>query len=408
MPESIRHLKHFAQFLANYLVARACLLLLAFIANTASAYDPAPTTYEWAENYQHGMAGCTKPDALEACKNYWTTVCYWGPYRGDPGTQSIADTTISPTWKYCTSSTRGYVYINRATLACQGGSFLYNDECVCPTGQRYDDNIKHCTANNSNLTIVLLGLATIQPGNSIPLQAKVTDSNGQPYAGAIVHLRVDAVPQSGGHLHGDDNAVERRGTLSGIGPEITPTTGANGIAGFTFDGTAVSGILKFTAWCENRTCSQQGPNMMDVKIEGLEPLPASPGLYGLIGSYPDGNNSPHPGNHYLTPAAIENAQWLAIIYATEYPSAPRLLYNDASLEWGGVFDLRKNWYTPHVEHQRGTVIDVKANHTPVGIPEENYDSFEWMVKSFGGNPLYHKPGEPTPEHYHVRLMGKNQ
>jgi hypothetical protein len=262
--------------------------------------------------------------------------------------------------------------------------------------------------SNLTYTIILQGLATIEPGKSLPLQATVIDSDGQPAAGVSFHLKVDAVPQSGGHLHGDDNAVERRGTLSGIGPEITPTTAANGIAGFTFDGTAVSGILKFTAWCENRTCSQQGPNTIDVKIEGLEPLPAWPGLYGLIGSYPDGNNSPHPGNHYLTPAAIENAQWLAIIYATEYSSAPRLLYNDASLEWGGVFDLRKNWYTPHAEHQRGTVIDVKANHTPVGIPEENYDGFEWMVKSFGGNPLYHKPGEPTPEHYHVRLMGRKE
>jgi hypothetical protein len=268
---------------------------------------------------------------------------------------------------------------------------------------------------NSNLTIVLLGLATIQPGNSIPLQAKVTDSNGQPYAGAIVHLRVDAVPHSGGHIHGDDSDVKRRGNLDGIGPEAIATspTGADGIFNFTFNGPGVSGTLNFTAWCDNRTCTQQGPNTIDVKIEGLEPLPASPGLYGLIGSYPDGNNSPHPDNHYLTPVAIKNARALAWIYKSTFPGAPLLQYNDASLKWGGVFDINGTWSGDHIEHRRGTVIDVRANRDPLtAIPVENYAWFEKMVKVNGGNPLYHPPPDAQhprrKEHFHVRLMDRSE
>lgn len=110
-------------------------------------------------------------------------------------------------------------------------------------------------------------------------------------------------------------------------------------------------------------------------------------------------------------------QQLAALYRQRFPSDPPPYLNDASLERGGLFDiywenLQKGtkrtvwWTTPHVEHRRGTVIDIRVNGSEGSIPvdDEYFDAFEEIAQARGADAEIHSPGTSN-QHYHVRLMG---
>lgn len=193
---------------------------------------------------------------------------------------------------------------------------------------------KQIYVRNPNVNIQLNGLKSIEPSQSLSASALVTDSSGNPVSGVIVHLRVDAVANSGGHMHGDDADPLRRGKLSGIGPEIVGTapTGANGAFPFAFGAPSVAGTYSITATCDNQSCAQVGVKTLDAKIEGLVAL-AGQSFYSLVGS-----TSTHPDNHYLTPDAAFQAEVIALVYKTDPRKMGKgvlLAFNDSSLVWGG-------------------------------------------------------------------------
>jgi hypothetical protein len=54
-----------------------------------------------------------------------------------------------------------------------------------------------------------------------------------------------------------------------------------------------------------------------------------------------------------------------------WPDAPRLTLNDASLKWGGKFDIAGTWQTnpnAHNEHRIGDSIDIRANFAQGAVP----------------------------------------
>jgi len=93
--------------------------------------------------------------------------------------------------------------------------------------------------------------------------------------------------------------------------------------------------------------------------------------------------------------------------------------NDASLVWGGKFDVFGNWRGEHHNHKRGVVIDIRANQDPTAIPQARFDDFERFAKAnkafadlhcaFSGP--YVCPAcllDTGPKrHFHVRLLGKD-
>jgi hypothetical protein len=140
-----------------------------------------------------------------------------------------------------------------------------------------------------------------------------------------------------------------------------------------------------------------------VGIKELAPLYETH-LYKLVGS-----DDVHPNNHYLTIAATGSVVWLAELYRTRFPSDPVLHLNDASLERGGLFDIkytaRTQWWTPpHEEHRKGTVIDVRANDAPGAVPSQNHSMFIDLARDIGADAGLHSPRTDN-QHFHVRLMG---
>lgn len=154
-----------------------------------------------------------------------------------------------------------------------------------------------------------------------------------------------------------------------------------------------------TVRCVNQNCGQTTGTVW-VGYKDLRPLPPSPN-YVLVGA-----TSTHSNNHYLTDAAITKLNELVASYRVKFPNDPLLHLNDASLERGGVFDIKTQtpWTHPHREHRRGTVIDIRANDAPGAIPLTNHEIFIELANRMGANARLHSSGTSN-QHFHVRLMG---
>ncbi|MFZ5522902.1 MAG: hypothetical protein ACOY9D_02295 [Pseudomonadota bacterium] len=262
-------------------------------------------------------------------------------------------------------------------------------------------------------------LPDVEPGSSREITARVASvQTGQPKQGAVVRFHLDADLSSGGHDHGEAYGRRSRGTIDGSNCVAEPggipdtydcTTDPEGYAGFTFKAPAVSGTHTVAATCISHACSGSKTGKIDVRVDGLRPIPPS-GLYALYeadGSVIGAVKGRHDSNHYLTTKAAERLLVIAINYHHLYPQAPVLHINDASLMWGGVFDLDADWDIPHEEHMRGTVVDIRANSNTGAIPPANFDTFIRLAKLSKVNAKIHSPGE-TNQHFHVRLLNRSE
>ena len=208
--------------------------------------------------------------------------------------------------------------------------------------------------------------ATIEPGKTVTFTATVTkQGGGAPSLPIPVSVKVEVDPTSGGHDHGD--STRPKGSVS-------PASG-NTVLTATFTASEVSGTHTLTARCDlcvNKT--EQAS--VDVKVEGLKPISGSP-FYVFVGA-----TNEHSDNHYLTPEAEAVLKSMAVAYQFESRfkidgvTPPPLHLNDASLVWGGRFDVKGNWSDPHAGHRRGVVIDVRANSAEGAIPLVSFDNFK--------------------------------
>lgn len=116
----------------------------------------------------------------------------------------------------------------------------------------------------------------------------------------------------------------------------------------------------------------------------------------------------HPENYYLSDSAARNLEMLAEDYHFEYPDEPFVWLNDASLPWGGKFDLAGTWSGSHSEHGCGISVDVRGNGSVSegNIPAARRARF---LEAARRNHVQVLP-EPTqqhpsaPPHFHLRLI----
>jgi hypothetical protein len=236
-------------------------------------------------------------------------------------------------------------------------------------------------------------LPDMEPGSSQGIAVRVTSfQTGLPKEGAVVRFHLDVDLTSGGHVHGETYGLRPRGTIIGNNcvPEAsgTPdtydcTTGTEGYAGFTFGAPDVSGKHTITATCVSHACSDSKTTKVNVMVPNLIKIPETPLLYTLIGAI----EGKHTDNHYLTPEAVDilwgmaadykmdHTFWQFNVRGTKMQAPPPLGFNDASLIWGGKFDLSGKWSGYHYEHDRGVAIDIRANGASGAVPEPLFTSF---------------------------------
>lgn len=71
-------------------------------------------------------------------------------------------------------------------------------------------------------------------------------------------------------------------------------------------------------------------------------------------------DSDHSSIWYLRPEVRQRTYDLAAKWRVDYPNK-QLYVTAASLRYGGINDINKNWTTPHVEHRIGSDVDFDAD-----------------------------------------------
>ena len=249
-------------------------------------------------------------------------------------------------------------------------------------------------------------------GNSIAeLIAKVVEGT-TPKAGVAIQFATDVTANSGGHDHHD--ASRPKGALA-------PTTGvtdANGEVRFRFSATQISGVHNITATC-NDCVNKTADEKVTVKVPDLVNIFQLP-FRDSQWAYPGiGQTGEHSDNHYVTVSAATRMLDISRKFQKIWPTAPKLTLNDASLVWGGKFDIKGTWERnpkAHAEHRIGDNMDIRANSAPGAIPPKIRAAvFRWLNDESlpednvpvdlvidSVSPLWENPGD-TNEHFHLRL-----
>jgi hypothetical protein len=333
--------------------------------------------------------------------------------------------------------------------------------CTCDTGYQFDATQTNCIQEQFSLTLTPTS-ATIEPGKRYTFTATVTKQDGSAPGKDVpvnISLKVDA--KSGGHEHGDSTrprgSIDNTQCASDATCKTFTIPAGSTTATFNFNSTDASGTHTVTASCDKCTNGAQ-EGKVDVKVDGLLPIPGSQS-YSLTepinggGTKIVGATKQHASNHFLTPAAADVLWRIAAAYYFEprfmvfdktlnkRVSPPLLYLNDASLEWGGKFDITGSWGGEHAEHKRGSVIDIRANPSGYGtMPLANFSEFKKLARGTSVDAIgttvdagihctrdkkstpksqRHNRIEPncisqldgSPDdnrHYHIRLMGVSE
>lgn len=227
------------------------------------------------------------------------------------------------------------------------------------------------------------------------IHVSVVDTAGNRIPNRVVVLSLIATADPhAGHVHSITSPVKPTGTLSV--PQIS--TGPTGDATVTYTSPDPSGGV----YIKGRS-SGSGSVQKFIKVEIKDLVPYGP----EIGADTVGSNAIHPINHYATAAHIAALQKLAATYAQAFPSAPRLKFNDSSLESGGLFDIAGNWQPDHMGHRIGRNTDVKTyagcGATQILTQRQQYMILGiWYVLSPRGSDfILHEPGGSVCPHIHL-------
>lgn len=147
----------------------------------------------------------------------------------------------------------------------------------------------------------------------------------------------------------------------------------------------MAGIHTVKATCA--TCSNS-PAAKEIQVKVPDLLPISPNppqnadgsyVYALtsVDKIHAGEGLYHKNQYYLTEQARQNLIDLTRSFATAGWGTVAL--NDASMYWGGRYDIKGNWGGPHQGHRDGREIDIsftRANN-PISTSKQNdfYDKF---------------------------------
>lgn len=238
-----------------------------------------------------------------------------------------------------------------------------------------------------------------------------------PKAGVAVTFAVEVVAGTGGHETGH-TGVRPPGKLKNISSN---RTNANGEITLTFNAEEVAGIHNVTATC-NDCSNKTAVKEVQVKVPDLSPIDSNTPKnkdgtyrYSLTSADPEHQGQGRYGGnqYYLTDEAIENL--VDLIDQFNKSGWGTVALNDASLYWGGLYDIAlpgipSHWTPPHSEHRVGEEIDISFVRAGNPISEAKQNEFykkfcEDKKVQVPFSILHHYKKGP---HFHVRLAAANR
>jgi hypothetical protein len=131
-------------------------------------------------------------------------------------------------------------------------------------------------------------------------------------------------------------------------------------------------------------------DIIDIKVKNLVELSTGTG-YSLVGQ-----TNTHPSNHWVIPEFKTDLEDIGKLWKQRCPKSDPLYYNDASLKWGGLFDIKGNWTSPHDGHDTGVHIDISKKWIRKGNREK-------ALRTICEKAIIFSEGDKETEipHYHV-------
>jgi hypothetical protein len=248
------------------------------------------------------------------------------------------------------------------------GEIPLNDDPVNP--DIYDEDIEMGVEHGSD---------SIDPDDGVAaLNIRVT-CDAVPIKNAKVDVKVEVQKNTGGHTH--DAAGRPRGsfdgkTLTDAKPSIQKTTDDDGRIHLTFKpGKAnnhadlgIAGIYRITA-TSVRAPGRTAEVAVEAKVDGLSNLSADSNYVNdvRVDGHTTGDNATAATKQRLLQfasdfqdAQVKHNKQLAACGAAQWLIYP-LWVIDVSLPFGGLYDLDKDWSTPHQTHQGGYGVDFSDN-----------------------------------------------
>jgi hypothetical protein len=126
---------------------------------------------------------------------------------------------------------------------------------------------------------------------------------------------------------------------------------------------------------------------IDVIINGADPSPS------------------HPFGYYGTPAMADALEDLGQNFASTLnvsETPPHIHSQAASLPWGGIYDIQKDWDTPHCGHRDGMTIDLSLSN--LTLKERQKLSAATQRSGLGFFYVPESPSNPRTNHWHATLI----
>ena len=298
-----------------------------------------------------------EPSDLQMCKGTWRNL-HW-----------VLDLPVGRYWPFIGMGVRGF-----CEIGLDGKAHL-----VSTKNEIYSVYVAARCSGGASSFVTLTGPIETRPtgtggSSEITVTAKVADG-GTPKSAVAVSFSVEVIPNSGGHDHHDVNRP--KGSLSAI----QGTTDANGEVKVTFKAPEVAGIhiIKATcSICSNNTVTKE----IQVKVADLLPISPNPPrnddgtyVYALtsVDKIHEGNGRYHRGQYWLIQSALTNLQELIQSFAKQGWGTVAL--NDASMFWGGRYDINGDWRGPHQGHREGREIDISFTRASNPVPASKQKVF---------------------------------
>ncbi len=264
------------------------------------------------------------------CTNGQTKPC---PYTGPPNTENVG---------ICKAGIQ--TCVNGQWGACVGEVLPQAEICGNDKDENCDGNIDEgCAVCEVSVKVSPLAVWPQKTGGKTEADVVATLSKPAPSGGCNISFNVEPVAYSGGHNHHD--ADSPKGTIAPN--SISFSEGDVGSKSAKYKSSEVSGEEKIKVKVNDKDTSE---TIIHVRVPGFFELGAGDG-YALIGQ-----TTTHPANHYGTENALYSLLDLADAFSETGKGTLRI--NDISLIWGGLFDIKANWSSPHKSHRIGKNVDV--------------------------------------------------
>ncbi len=177
-----------------------------------------------------------------------------------------------------------------------------------------------------------------------------------------ITITLQMILPSGGHDHTNQPPANLMGQLVGdnIGTtEVTIKTDTTGTGIVKYTAPEFGGLFEFTAMTVLSEDTLLALDTLKVRVPDLELLPESE-YYTKVGGTAKHHGPPdyqEDHNHYGITKILTSIQNIAADYDSLH-SGVKLLINDISLPYGGLFDINGDWQPPHKEHRMGKSADI--------------------------------------------------